>query len=83
MIKGTDAKRRWSAGVARFSPAFRILVIGVAVLVIEVQSVDAQEPTRRVLLLCPYDDVNPATQTAGTAIRKRSMKWLFRSITLI
>jgi hypothetical protein len=39
-------------------------------LVIEVRSVDAQEPTHRVLLLYPYDDVSPATLIAGNAIRK-------------
>lgn len=50
---------------------FRVLVIGLAVLMIEVRPVDAQEPARRVLLLYPYDNVNPATLTAGTAIRKR------------
>jgi signal transduction histidine kinase len=71
IIAGTDAKRHWSGEAVQVSFVFRILVIGFAVLMVEVRPVDAQEPTRRVLLLYPYDNVNPATVTAGTAIRKR------------
>jgi signal transduction histidine kinase len=71
LVERTDASRRWSDEVARFLFALKVLAIGVSVLVIEVQSVDAQEPMRRVLLLYPYDNVSPATLTAGTAIRKR------------
>jgi signal transduction histidine kinase len=71
VIEHTGARRRWSDEVALFRFAFGVLVIGVLVLVIEVQSVGAQQPIRRVLLLYPYDNVNPATVTAGTAIRKR------------
>jgi hypothetical protein len=49
--------------------AFRVLVIGLAVLMIEEHAVDAEEPARRVLLLYPYDNVNPVTLTVGTAIQ--------------
>jgi PAS domain S-box-containing protein len=68
---GTNAKPRWSSEVAQIFFIFRVLVIGFAVLMIGRQSADAQERTHRVLLLYPYDSVNPATLTAGTAIRKR------------
>ena len=53
------------------SSGFRALVIGLTVMMIGTRAVDAQEPARRVLLLYPYDNVSPATLTAGTAIRKR------------
>jgi signal transduction histidine kinase len=51
--------------------AFRVFVIGFAFLMIEGRPVVAQERPRRVLLLYPYDNVNPATLTAGMAMRKR------------
>jgi len=57
--------------VAQISLVVRVLVIGLAVLIIGRQSADAEETPRRVLLLYPYDSVSPATLTAGTAIRKR------------
>jgi hypothetical protein len=57
--------------VVQVSFVSRVLVLGFTVLVIGSRSVYAQEPTHRVLLLYPYDDVSPATLTAGTAIRKR------------
>jgi PAS domain S-box-containing protein len=50
---------------------FRNLLVAVVALLLDGWSVGAQEPIRRVLLLYPYDSVNPATLTAGTAIRKR------------
>jgi signal transduction histidine kinase len=50
---------------------FRFLIVGFAVLMIQVRSVDAQEPTRHVLLLYPYDDTARFTQIAGAEIRKR------------
>jgi PAS domain S-box-containing protein len=50
---------------------FRVLVVGLVVLMLGDRPVHAQEPTRRVLLLYPYDSANPATVTIGTAIRKR------------
>jgi hypothetical protein len=49
--------------------AFRVFVIGLAILMIEERAVDAQEPARLVLLLYPYDNVNPVTLTVGTAIQ--------------
>jgi PAS domain S-box-containing protein len=49
----------------------RSLIIGVIVLGLNSWPVNAQEPPRRVLLLYPFDNVNPSTSTAGTAIRKR------------
>jgi signal transduction histidine kinase len=57
--------------VVRYFFVFRVLIIGFTVLLIEARPVDAQEPARRVLLLYPYDNVNPATVTIGAAIRKR------------
>jgi PAS domain S-box-containing protein len=51
--------------------AFRVLVVGTAVLMIAGRSASAQEPTRRVLLLYPYDNDRPFTESAGSAIRKR------------
>jgi hypothetical protein len=48
--------------------AFRVFFIGLAVLMIEERAVDAQERARRILLLYPYDNVNPVTPTVGTAI---------------
>jgi signal transduction histidine kinase len=68
---GTDAKRQGSGEAVRVSFVFRVLVIGFTVLMVEVLPLDAQESARRILLLYPYDDVSPATLTAGTAIRKR------------
>jgi PAS domain S-box-containing protein len=56
-----------------FIPA-RSLIVGFVVLLLGGWSVDAQEPSRRVLLLYPYDSVSPATLTAGTAIRKRLLE---------
>jgi signal transduction histidine kinase len=56
--------------VVRFRFVVRVVVIGFVVLMIE-RPVNAQEPARRVLLLYPYDNVNHASLTAGTAIRKR------------
>jgi signal transduction histidine kinase len=49
----------------------RVLVIGVAMLMIESRPVSAQEPARRVLLIYPYDNAAPFTEIAGAAIRKR------------
>ena len=57
--------------MAQISLVVRVLVIGLAVLIIGRQSADAEETPRRALLLYPYDSVSPATLTAGTAIRKR------------
>jgi signal transduction histidine kinase len=50
---------------------FRILVIGVAALVLDGWPANAQGSPRHVLLLYPYDSEVPATATAGAAIRKR------------
>jgi signal transduction histidine kinase len=68
---GTDAKRHWSSEAVQVSFVFRVLIVGFATLMIEVRPVNAQEPTRRVLLLYPYDDAARFTQIAGAEIRKR------------
>jgi signal transduction histidine kinase len=52
----------------------RVLVIGVAVLMIGSRPADAQEPTHRVLLLYPYDDTMPASVFAGAGLRKRLLE---------
>jgi PAS domain S-box-containing protein len=49
----------------------RNLLIGVVVLMLDGWPANAQETQRKVLLLYPYDNVSPATLTAGMAIRKR------------
>jgi signal transduction histidine kinase len=50
---------------------FRILVIGVAALVLDGWPANAQQSPRRVLLLYPYDNAHPATVSAANGIRKR------------
>ena len=68
----TDAG--WAPERSGLVPIFFVLKALVAVFVVLLSAgypVRAQEPTRRVLLLYPYDNVSPATLTAGTAIRKR------------
>jgi len=50
---------------------FRNMIIGAVVLLLDGWSVNAQEPPRRVLLLYPFDNTQPATVSAGVAIRKR------------
>jgi hypothetical protein len=57
--------------VAQILVLLRSPIIGVVALVLNSWLVNAQGPPRRILLLYPYDNVNPATLTAGTAIRKR------------
>jgi PAS domain S-box-containing protein len=49
----------------------RSLIIGLVALVLNSWSVNAQGPPRRVLLLYPFDNAQPATVNAGTAVRKR------------
>ncbi|HEY5073820.1 MAG TPA: ABC transporter substrate binding protein [Pyrinomonadaceae bacterium] len=49
----------------------RSLIIGIVVLVLNNWSVNAQGPPRRVLLLYPFDNAQPATVNAGAAVRKR------------
>jgi PAS domain S-box-containing protein len=49
----------------------RNLMFGVVALMLDGGLVNAQESPRRILLLYPYDNVSPATLTAGMAIRKR------------
>jgi PAS domain S-box-containing protein len=49
----------------------RNLLIGILALTLNGWSVGAQEPPRRALLLYPYDNEHPFTQSAGAAIRKR------------
>ncbi len=49
----------------------RSLIIGVVALVLNNWSVNAQGPPRRVLLLYPFDNAQPATVNAGAAVRKR------------
>jgi signal transduction histidine kinase len=71
IIGGTDAKRHWSGEAVQVFFVFRVLVIGFAILMIQVRPVGAQEPTHRVLLLYPYDDAAVFTQIAGAEIRKR------------
>jgi signal transduction histidine kinase len=53
---------------------FRVLVIGVAVLLIEGRSVVAQEPTHRVLLLYPYDNNLPSATLAGDGVKNRLLE---------
>jgi len=48
----------------------RSLIIGLVALVLN-WSVNAQGPPRRVLLLYPFDNAQPATVNAGAAVRKR------------
>jgi PAS domain S-box-containing protein len=50
---------------------YRSLVIGVAAFMLDSVSVSAQDPPRRVLLLYPFDNGQPATVNAGGAVRKR------------
>jgi PAS domain S-box-containing protein len=50
---------------------FRNLIFGVVALLLDGWSVNAQGPPRRALLLYPYDNEHPFTQSAGAAIRKR------------
>jgi signal transduction histidine kinase len=50
---------------------FRILVIGVAALVLDGWPANAQQSPRRVLLLYPYDNAHPSTVSAANGIRKR------------
>jgi signal transduction histidine kinase len=57
--------------VVRFSLVFKVLVAGLAVLVIGDHPVAAQAPARRVLLLYPYDNGSPFTEIAGAAIRRQ------------
>jgi PAS domain S-box-containing protein len=49
----------------------RSLIIGLVALGLNSWPVNAQGPSRRVLLLYPYDNEVPATAIAGAAIRKR------------
>jgi PAS domain S-box-containing protein len=49
----------------------RKLVLGVVVSILGGCPVNAQESPRRVLLLYPYDNERPFSQSAGNAIRKR------------
>jgi PAS domain S-box-containing protein len=49
----------------------RSLIIGVVSLVLSNWSVNAQGPPRRILLLYPFDNAQPATVNAGAAVRKR------------
>jgi signal transduction histidine kinase len=57
--------------VVKFSFVFSALVAGFAVLVGVGQSVQAQQPARRVLLLYPYDNAAPFTEVSGAAIRRQ------------
>jgi signal transduction histidine kinase len=66
-----DARLRWSSGVTPIFFLLRVLVVGVAFFLIEGRPVGAQELTRRVLLLYPYDNAAPFTEVAGAAIRRR------------
>jgi signal transduction histidine kinase len=60
--------------VTRIFFVLRVLVIGVAVLMIEGRSVSAQEPTHRVLLLYPYDDTMPSSGLAGGGVKRRLLE---------
>ena len=62
---------RWSSEVVQLLFVVRVVVIGFAALMIEVCPVHAQEPTRHVLLLYPYNDTVPVTVAAGTGVRNR------------
>jgi len=53
---------------------FRNLIIGIVALMLGGWSVGAQEPPRRVLLLYPFDNTQPATVNAGAAIGKRLLE---------
>lgn len=66
-----NAKSRRSNGVTQILVLFRNLIIGVVALVPNNWSVNAQGPPRRVLLLYPFDNAQPATVNAGAAVRKR------------
>jgi PAS domain S-box-containing protein len=57
--------------VAQILVLLRSPIVGMMALVLSSGLVNAQGPPRRILLLYPYDNVSPATLTAGTAIRKR------------
>ena len=50
---------------------FGVLTFGVVALMFASGSANAQEPLRRVLLLYPFDNAQPATLNAGAAVRKR------------
>jgi PAS domain S-box-containing protein len=58
-------------GVTLIIVLFRCVAIGVVVLVLDSFSVCAQDAPRRVLLLYPFDNTQPATVNAGAALRKR------------
>src|SRR5882757_7959248 len=66
-----NAKQRRSNGVTQILVLVRSLIIGVVALVLNNWSVNAQGPPRRVLLLYPFDNAQPATVNAGSAVRKR------------
>jgi signal transduction histidine kinase len=57
--------------VVQYFFVFRVLVIGLAAFIVEFRSVAAQEPTRRVLLLYPYNDTVPVSVASGTGVRSR------------
>jgi signal transduction histidine kinase len=67
----SNAGWRWSSEVVQLLFVVRVVVIGFAALMIEVCPVHTQEPTRRVLLLYPYNDTVPVTVAAGTGVRNR------------
>jgi PAS domain S-box-containing protein len=53
---------------------FRCLAVVVIALMLNSWSVKAQDVPRRVLLLYPYDNAQPATANAGAAIQKRLLE---------
>jgi PAS domain S-box-containing protein len=50
---------------------FGNLIFGIVALMLDGWSVSAQEQPRRVLLLYPFDNAQPATVNAGAAVRQR------------
>jgi len=57
--------------VAPILNPWKSIAIGVAALILNSLPANVQGVPRRILLLYPYDNVSPATLTAGVAIRKR------------
>jgi PAS domain S-box-containing protein len=49
----------------------RSLIVGLVAVVLHSWPVSAQGPPRRILLLYPFDNAQPATAIAGAAVRKR------------
>jgi PAS domain S-box-containing protein len=58
-------------GVAQILILLRNLIIAVVTLSLNGWSACAQVPPRRILLLYPFDNAQPATVNAGAALRKR------------